>query len=57
MPELGKYAATVLSAYGISLALLAGIVVLSVAQSRRVRRKLEQAVARRVEAAKGAPRG
>lgn len=56
MPDLGKYAATVLSAYGISLALLIGVVVLSVMQSRRVQRKLEDAVARRVDAAKEPPR-
>ena len=47
MPDLGKYAATVLSAYGISLALLAGIVVLSLWQSRRMKRRLDAAEARR----------
>jgi heme exporter protein D len=47
MPELGKYAATVLSAYGISLTLLAGLVVLSLVQSRRSKRRLDEAEARR----------
>ena len=43
MPDLGKYAVTVLSAYGISLALIAGLIVLSLVQSRRARRQLENA--------------
>ncbi len=47
MPDLGKYAATVLSAYGVSLALLAGIVWLSWWQARRMKRRLEAAEARR----------
>lgn len=47
MPELGKYAATVLSAYGISLTLLAGIVVLSWMQSRKAVKALKEAEARR----------
>ena len=46
MPELGKYALEVALAYGVSLALLAGIVLLSVRQSRRVRRRLDRAEAR-----------
>ena len=41
MVELGKYAGTVLSAYGVALALLLGLVVLSLWQSARVRRALE----------------
>ena len=41
MPDLGDYAGAVLSAYGVSLALLAGIVALSFAQARRMRRRLE----------------
>ncbi|WP_086052103.1 heme exporter protein CcmD [Pseudoruegeria sp. SK021] len=40
MPELGKYAGEVLSAYGISLALLAVLVAVSLARGRRVRAKL-----------------
>ena len=46
MPDLGRYAVEVLSAYAVSIALLAGIVVLSVARARRVRRELEEAEAR-----------
>ncbi len=41
MVELGKYAGTVLSAYGVALALLLGLVALSLWQSARVRRALE----------------
>jgi heme exporter protein D len=40
MPELGKYATTVLSAYGVALALILGLVALSLWQSARVRRAL-----------------
>jgi heme exporter protein D len=46
MPDLGKYAVEVLAAYGVSLALLAGIVGLSVARARRVGRLLDEAEAR-----------
>ena len=46
MPDLGKYAVWVLSAYGVSLGLLAAIVWLSVIRSRRVRRALDEAEAR-----------
>jgi heme exporter protein CcmD len=46
MPDLGKYAVEVLSAYGVSILLLAGIVGLSVARARRVRRELDEAEAR-----------
>jgi len=42
MPDLGKYAAEVLSAYGISLALLGGLVWASVRASRKMRDALEQ---------------
>ncbi len=47
MPDLGKYAASVLSAYGVSLLLLAGIVLITWVRARRVRKKLEAAEARR----------
>ena len=47
MPDLGKYAETVLSAYAISLVLLALIIVLSLVKSRRVKRKLDAAEQRR----------
>ena len=46
MPDLGKYAVEVLSAYGVSILLLAGIVALSWARARKVRRALEEAEAR-----------
>ena len=42
MPELGKYAGEVLSAYGVSLLLLAGLVGLSVLRSRRVAKALRE---------------
>jgi len=46
MPELGKYAVAVLSSYGASLLLLAGIVALSVWQGKRVKRQLAEVEAR-----------
>lgn len=42
MPELGKYAVAVLSAYGISLILLAAIIGMSVVRYRRVKAALER---------------
>ena len=47
MPDLGKYADTVLSAYAISIAILIGLVALSVWQSRRARARLAEIEARR----------
>lgn len=47
MPDLGKYASTVLSAYAISLTLLVAIIALSLWRARRMRRKLDAAEARR----------
>lgn len=47
MPELGKYAATVLLAYGVSLLLIAGIILLSLWQSARMRAKLRDVEGRR----------
>lgn len=41
-PELGKYALTVLGAYGAALVLLAGLVGQSLWRARRVRRALEE---------------
>lgn len=41
MPDLGKYAYTVLSAYGVSLAMLLGLIGLTLRRSRKVRRALE----------------
>lgn len=42
LPDLGKYAVYVLSAYGVSLALLAVIVGASVIRARAVRAELEE---------------
>ncbi|MFO1140718.1 MAG: heme exporter protein CcmD [Paracoccus sp. (in: a-proteobacteria)] len=42
MIELGKYTGTVLGAYGVSLALLAGIVLQTVRANARARRELEE---------------
>ena len=41
MVELGKYAGTVLGAYGVTIVLLLGLVWLSLRQSARMRRRLE----------------
>ena len=41
MPDLGKYADAVLSAYAVSIALLVAIVVLSLWRGRRVRAEME----------------
>ena len=43
MPDLGKYAVTVLSAYGLSLGLLIGLVALSSWQNARIKRRLDAA--------------
>jgi heme exporter protein D len=47
MPDLGTYAVEVSLAYGVSIALLVGVVALSVLQARRIKRALDQAEARR----------
>ena len=41
IPDLGKYAATVLAAYGSSLVLLIGLVWLTLHQGRKARRAME----------------
>ncbi|MDJ0628929.1 MAG: heme exporter protein CcmD [Rhodobacter sp.] len=46
MPDLGKYAGTVLSAYAISLVLLVALVALSWWQARRMKRRLDAAETR-----------
>ena len=46
MPDLGKYAETVLSAYGASLVLLVGLVAFSLWRGRRVRAEMEALEAR-----------
>lgn len=43
MPDLGKYAAEVLSAYGVSGLLIAGLVVWTLWRAARVRRALDEA--------------
>lgn len=47
MIELGKYAGAVLSAWGISLALLGGLIAQSVLAAARARKRLEQVEERR----------
>jgi len=47
MPDLGKYADTVIQAYIISFALLIGLVALTWVQSRRAKRLLDIEEARR----------
>ncbi|MGR3323051.1 MAG: heme exporter protein CcmD [Pseudooceanicola sp.] len=47
MPELGKYAAEVLSAYAVSLALLIALVLVSLRRARRMRAELDRVEARR----------
>lgn len=47
MPELGKYADVVLSAYAVSLVLLALLIVLSLRQARRAREELQKIEGRR----------
>jgi heme exporter protein D len=46
MPDLGKYADTVLSAYGVSILLLVALVALSLRRGRKVRAAMEAAEAR-----------
>ncbi|MEO3413895.1 heme exporter protein CcmD [Roseovarius sp. CAU 1744] len=41
MPELGKYAATVLSAYGVSIVLILGLVALSMIRAAQVKKQLQ----------------
>ena len=43
MPDLGKYADTVLSAYGVTLLLLAALVVATLWRGRRVRARMIEA--------------
>ena len=46
MPDLGSYAAEVLTAYAVSLALIGGLVWLSLARAARLRRRLDEAEGR-----------
>ena len=52
MPDLGKYAVTVLAAYGAGMALIVGLVALSLWQGAKVKRALK-AVEDRQERADG----
>ena len=47
MHDLGPYAAEVLTAYGVSAALILGLVALSLSRAARVRRRLEEVEGRR----------
>ncbi len=47
MPDLGKYAGTVLSAYAVSLVLIVALVAVSVMRARRMRRALQEVEDRR----------
>lgn len=46
LPDLGKYATTVLSAYGASIILLVGLVLMSVAKGQRARKLMQEVEAR-----------
>lgn len=46
MPDLGKYAGEVLSSYAAALALICGLVAVSIWRSRRVARALREVEAR-----------
>lgn len=46
MPDLGRYAVAVLSSYGVTLALLAALVALTVWRGRRIKRQLDEVEAR-----------
>ena len=45
-PDLGKYAVEVTLAYGVSLALLAGLILVSIRQSKKTNAALDAAEAR-----------
>ena len=47
MPDLGKYAVAVLSSYGVSFALIAGLVWMTLRRGRKVRDELREVEARR----------
>lgn len=46
IPDLGKYAAAVLGAYGVSVALLVALVAVSLWQAGRMKRALDKVEAR-----------
>lgn len=41
MPDLGKYAETVLSAYGVSIVLILGLVWVSIRRSNKIKKQLQ----------------
>ncbi len=41
MPDLGKYAETVLSAYAVSIALIVGLVMISILRSKKIKKQLQ----------------
>lgn len=47
MPDLGKYAADVLMAYGITFVLIAGLILRTLMRSRKMKRLLAEAEERR----------
>jgi heme exporter protein D len=57
IPDLGSYAGPVLAAYGVTLALLLGVVALSWLQARRARARLAEAEARLRAKARPRPEG
>lgn len=42
MPDLGKYADTVLAAYGVSILLLLALIVFSILRGRKVRAEMDR---------------
>ena len=53
IPDLGRYAAAVLGAYGISIALLVGLVAVSLWRAARMKRALDEVEARSKPGAEG----
>lgn len=47
MPDLGKYADTVMAAYGIALLLLVALIVLSLLRAQKVKKQLSELEQRR----------
>ena len=41
MPDLGKYATTVLSAYTVSIVLIVGLVLVSILRARKIKNQLQ----------------
>ncbi len=53
MPDLGKYAGTVLAAYGVTALLLAAMIALSLIRSYRTARELDRLEIRRQDTPNG----